>query len=153
MVCALMKKMEDGIFLSEDVAKLILRLSLGIMMLLHGVFKIMHPEAVGYIGSLFSGIGLPAFFAYLIYVGEVLAPVLIIIGYRTRLAGLVAAITMVVAILLAHSSQIFSLTEMGGWMIELQAFYLFSALTVFGLGAGKYSIDAKMGGETMGASY
>lgn len=36
---------------------------------------------------------------------------------------------------------IFSLTAMGGWKIELQAMLLFTALAVAGLDAGKCSID------------
>jgi putative oxidoreductase len=133
----------EKIHLSEDSAKLILRLAIGGLVLLHGVFKIMNPGAVEFIGGLFTGIGLPAFLAYAIYVGEIVAPIMLIVGYRTKLASALIAITLFVAIVLAHLSQIFSLGETGGWAIELQALYLFGAIAVFGLGAGKYAIENK----------
>ncbi|MEZ4194859.1 MAG: DoxX family protein [Candidatus Paceibacterota bacterium] len=130
--------------LTDDCAKLILRLTVGILVLMHGIFKLQNPEAVDWISSLFSELGLPAFLAYLIYIGEVVAPVMLIVGYKTREAAQLVVVTLVVAIGLVHSSQIFSINEMtGGWAIELQGLYLFGALAIVGLGAGKYSVDAK----------
>lgn len=126
--------------ISEDAAKLILRVTIGVLVLLHGIFKIQNPGAVGFIGGLFTSIGLPAFLAYLIYVGEVVAPIMMIVGYKTRLAAALVAITLSVAILIAHASQIFSLTATGGWEIELQVLFLFGAISVFGLGSGKYAL-------------
>ncbi len=51
----------DKIHISEDTAKLILRLTIGGLVLLHGIFKVMNPEMLGFIGGMFSSIGLPAF--------------------------------------------------------------------------------------------
>ncbi len=136
--------------LTEDCAKLILRLVVGILVLMHGIFKLQHPEAMGWIGSLFSDLGLPAFLAYLIYIGEIVAPIMLIVGYKTRMAAQLIAVTLVVAIGLAHASQIFTINAMsGGWAIELQGLYLFAALAIVGLGAGKYSVDAKKGVATI----
>ena len=129
------------ITMSEDTAKLILRLTIGILVLLHGIFKIKHPEAVGFVGGLFANFGLPAFFAYAVYIGEVIAPIMLIVGYKTKIASALIAFTLFVAIILAHMGQIFTLSQSGGWAIELQALYLFGALALFGLGAGKYSLD------------
>jgi putative oxidoreductase len=127
--------------ITEDRAKLLLRGTVGFLILLHGIYKLMNPEAVGYIGGMFASIGLPAFLAYLIYIGEIVAPIMLIIGYQTKIAALLVAITMLVAILLAHASQIFTLAEMGGGAaIELQLMYLFGALAIFGLGAGKHRL-------------
>ena len=54
----------------------------------------------------------------------------------TRPAALVIAFNMVVALLLVHTSQFFALTKSGGWALELQAFYLLTALVIALLGAG-----------------
>jgi len=129
--------------MTEDNAKLLLRLTVGVLILLHGIFKIMNPGAIGFIGGLFNNFYLPAFLAYAVYIGEVVAPIMLIIGYRTKLAAGLISFTLLVAIILAHLGDIFSLTGAGGWGIELQAMFMFTALAIVGLGAGKYSIDKK----------
>ncbi len=106
-------------------------------MLFHGLAKIMHPGSLDFIGGMLSANGLPAMLAYGVYIGEVLAPLMVIVGYQARIGGLLIVINMVLAIFLAHSGDFFSLTEHGGWAVELQMFYLLSALAVIFLGSGK----------------
>jgi len=89
--------------------------------------------------------GWPAFVAYGVYVGEVLAPILLILGIFTRPAALVAAVNMIVAILLAHKAQIFSLSTTGGWSLELQGLFLFGSIAIALLGAGRYSLGGAGG--------
>lgn len=122
----------------DDAGKLLLRLSLGLLMLLHGLFKL--GTGPGFVVGLLEGLGLPGVLAYGVYVGEIIAPVLLIVGLWTRPAALVVAINMVVAILLVHTSHFFTLTKQGGWGLELQGMFLFSALAVALLGAGRYSV-------------
>ncbi len=131
-------------WVTEDRAKLLLRVVLGVVVLLHGVYKLQNPMAMDFVAGAFSSVGLPAALAYLIYIGEVVAPIMLIVGYQTKIAASLVAITMVVAILLVHSGQIFTLSEMGGgWAIELQAMILAAAVTVFGLGGGKHVLIKK----------
>ena len=130
-----------NITLSEDSAKLLLRVLIGVLVLLHGIAKVMEPESLGFIGSMLSGLGLPAFIAYGVYIGEIVAPIMLIVGYKTKLASALIAFTLLVAILLAHTGDIFALNEFGGWGIELQALYLFGAIVIFGLGNGRYAIE------------
>jgi putative oxidoreductase len=125
---------------SEDAAKLTLRLAVGILVLMHGIFKLQNPGAVDFIGGLFNNLGLPAFLAYLVYIGEVVAPIMLIVGFRVKLAAALVAITLAVAILLAHASQIFTLGTTGGSAIELQLMFLFGSIAIMGLGAGKYRL-------------
>ena len=94
-----------------------------------------------FVGGAFASVGLPAALAYLIYIGEVIAPIMLLVGYQTRVASLLVAITMVVAILLVHTGQLFTLSPMGGgYALELQIMFLAGALAIFGLGAGKYTL-------------
>ena len=123
---------------ASDLGKLVLRLSLGALLLLHGISKL--KNGVDFIGPALSANGLPAALAYLAYIGEVLAPVLLIIGFWTRPAALVVVVNMLFAVYLMHMSQLSELSKSGGWALELQAFYLFSALSVALLGAGKLSL-------------
>lgn len=127
-------------FLDEDTGKLILRLSVAGLMLFHGIAKILHPGSLDFIGSMLSGFGLPAILAYGVYIGEVVAPLMVIVGWKTRIGGLIMAVNMLFAIVLAHSGDFFSLSEHGGWMIELQMFYLLSALAVMFLGSGRLAM-------------
>ncbi|OZI60986.1 DoxX family protein [Bordetella genomosp. 11] len=127
----------------DDAAKLILRLSLGILILLHGISKMTH--GVGGIVSMVHAHGWPGFTAYFVYIGEVVAPILLIAGIFTRLGGLLIAINMLVAFLLVHHSQLFMLNDQGGWQLELQGMYFFTAIAVALLGAGRFSVGGAGG--------
>jgi len=109
-------------------------------MLFHGIAKIIHPGSLGFIESSLSGIGMPSAIAYGVYVGEVIAPLMIIAGFHARIGGLIVVANMIFAIVLAHTGDIFSLTQHGGWAIELQAFYLFGGLAIALLGSGKFAV-------------
>ena len=126
--------------LDADMGRLILRLSVAGLMLFHGVAKIMHPGSLDFIGGMLAGYGLPSILAYGVYVGEVLAPLMVIVGYKARIGGLLMAVNMLFAIVLAHSGDFFSLSEHGGWMVELQMFYLLSSVSVIFLGSGRYAV-------------
>ena len=123
----------------SDTALLIIRLLVSLLIILHGFGNLLSGYA--FIGSVMEGAGLPRFFVFGAFIGEIVAPVLIIIGYRARLASLALVSTMFMAIVLAHSADIFSLNQFGGWAIELQAFYLFTGLSIFFSGAGKYAVS------------
>lgn len=124
-----------------DLGLLVLRLSMGGMMLLHGISKMLHGP--GMIEQIVIGAGLPAFIAYGVYLGEVVAPLLLLAGYATRIAAVVIAGNCVVATLLVHTSQLFTLNEQGGWAVELLGLYFFSAVVLAFTGAGKYAISSK----------
>jgi putative oxidoreductase len=89
---------------SDDTGKLVLRVALGILILLHGIAKV--GKGVDGIGGMLASHGLPAAMAYLVYVGEILAPVLLIVGLFTRPAALIVAINMVAAIWLVHQKDL-----------------------------------------------
>lgn len=128
---------------SEDLGKLLLRAALAILILLHGIAKLM--GGVGFITGMVGKMGLPPALGYLVYIGEVLAPILILIGVWTRPAALIVAINMVVAIVLVHTAEVFTLGKSGGWALELQGMFLFGALAVALLGAGRYSFGGAHG--------
>lgn len=123
---------------SDDLGKLILRSALAILILLHGIAKL--SGGVGFITGMVANFGLPSFLGYGVYIGEVVAPVLVLVGLWTRPAALVIAINMVVAIALVHMGELTQLGKQGGWALELQGMYLFGALAVALLGAGRFSV-------------
>jgi putative oxidoreductase len=127
----------------EDVGILILRIMLGGLLLFHGVGKIMH--GIDFIKGGLATNHIPAFIAYGVYIGEVLAPVLVIAGLWTRLSALVVAFNLVVAILLARLPALFTLSKSGGWAMELDVFFLLSALALVMLGPGKLRLGRRVG--------
>ena len=125
-------------FQTEDIGKLVLRLTLGILLLLHGVAKIF--GGVGGISGMLQGIGLPGVLAYGVNIGEVLAPLLVITGWFARIGALIIVVNMLTAIYLAHLNDIFTLAKAGGgWALELQGFFLFTAGAVALIGPGRFS--------------
>jgi putative oxidoreductase len=100
---------------------------------------------VGFITGLVAKFGLPPALGYLVYVGEVIAPLLILFGAWTRLAALIVAANMVVAVVLVHTGELFTMAKTGGWALELQGLFLAAALAVALLGAGRYSVGGLNG--------
>jgi putative oxidoreductase len=128
---------------SNDLGRLVLRVVLGVLILFHGVSKLIHGP--GYIIGVLAGAGLPSLLAYGVYVGEVVAPILVLIGLWARVGGLIIAINMLVAIALVHLGQLATLNDTGGWALELQGMFLGAALAILLLGAGRFSIGGSNG--------
>lgn len=127
--------------MNDAMGKLILRVALGGMILMHGIAKL--TGGIDFITNTVTSAGLPAFLAYGVYVGEVLAPLLVIAGFYSRIGALVIGINMLFAIGLVHRAEFFTLNQTGGWAIELQAMFLFTAVAVALLGPGRYGINDK----------
>jgi len=117
---------------SDDTGKFILRVSLGVLILLHGIAKLQ--GGVGFISGMLAQHGLPGALAYLVYIGEVVAPVLLIIGLYTRPAAWIVAINMLVAFALVHMKDLTALGKQGGWALELQGMFM---------GGGRFALSSK----------
>ncbi|GAA6120350.1 DoxX family protein [Acidovorax sp. FG27] len=128
---------------TDDAGKLVLRLAIGVLVLLHGIYKLQ--AGVGFIAGMLEKAGLPSVLAYGVYVGEIVAPVLLILGLFTRAGAAIIVVNMLVAFGLVHMADLFALTKQGGWALELQGLYLFGALAVMLLGAGRYSVGGAYG--------
>jgi putative oxidoreductase len=127
--------------MNDDVGKLVLRLALGVLILMHGIAKL--TGGIGFITDTVTGAGLPAFLAYAVYVGEVVAPLLLIVGWYSRIGAAVIAVNMLFAIGLVHRAEIFTLNESGGWALELQGMFLFTAVALALMGPGRYRVNDK----------
>jgi len=131
----------NNLYQSDAWGKLILRLTLGSLLLFHGISKVMNPaKTLESMNGLLTAAGLPTFLAYGVFAGEVLAPILIILGIYSRIGGLIVVINMIFALLLAHTTQLFTLTKTGGWALELQGFYLLTGLALLFLGSGRIAV-------------
>lgn len=126
----------------DDAAKLVLHLTLGIFLLKHGLAKVGSTESLDFIAAQLIQFGLPSFLVYGVFLGELIASIMLILGFQSRIAGIVIATNMLFAIGLVHMTEIFSVNNSGGWALELQGFYLFAALVIALLGSGRYAIQA-----------
>ncbi|SCX83185.1 DoxX family protein [Nitrosospira sp. Nsp13] len=124
----------------DDIGKLIVRMMVGVLMLLHGVHKILNPGSLDSIRNMLASISLPSLLAYGVYFGEVVGALMVILGIYSRIGGLLIAGNMLFALALAHRAQIFTLTNMGGWALELQGFFLLSGLAIIFLGSGRFAL-------------
>src|SRR5690606_9929150 len=122
-----------------DAGLLIFRLTLGILMLLHGIHKLIN--GVDGIKGMLAEVGLPGFLAYGVHLGETLASLLLIVGFRTPLAAGAYTGVMVVAFWRARLEPLFALGEAGAWLHEGIALFLFGGLGLIFTGGGKYALS------------
>lgn len=128
-------------FLDDDLAKLMLRVGVGGLMLFHGFHKVIH--GIGGVKALVAKAGLPEVVAYGVYLGELVAPLLLLLGIYSRASAGVVALTMMGAIYLAHADALLALGKHGAPAIELPLLYLLSALCIMLLGPGRYAINSR----------
>lgn len=127
--------------MNESTGKLILRITLGFIIVLHGINKLIN--GIDMLDGMLTSAGLPAFFKYGVYLGEVVAPLLVIAGYYSRIGAWLIAVNMLFAIGLAHWAEVFLLEQSGGLALEKQYMFLFSAIALALIGPGRYSINQK----------
>jgi putative oxidoreductase len=127
----------------EDTGKLVLRLMVGVLLLLHGIAKA--KAGVDWMSPMLASHGLPGFIRFGAYIGEIVAPLLLVIGIFTRPAAIVVAFNMVMAVLLARAGDIGSLGKSGGWAIELEAMFVMGAVAIYCLGSGRYALSRGRG--------
>jgi putative oxidoreductase len=125
----------------EDIAKLILRVTLGLLILLHGISKLR--SGIGFLTPMVQGIGLPPWVAYGVFLGEILGPIMVILGIFARTGAFLILANMMFAVVLVHRSQIFTLGKEGGWALELQAMFLFTALALLLMNPGRYAMTRR----------
>ena len=128
----------------DDTGKLILRLAVAILMSFHGVSKLKH--GIGWMAGPLHAHHFPMFVGYGVYVAEVVAPVLLIVGIFTRPAALTIAFDMIMALVLVVQGGAFELQKQGGGLgAEVQFLYLFSALAIAFLGSGRFALSKGQG--------
>lgn len=122
-------------FQNPALGTLILRLSLGLMYLSHGLLKLLVFTPAGTAGY-FASLGLPGFVGYLSILAEVGGGLLLLSGFFARWVALALIPLLLGTIVLVHGAHgwMFS-NEGGGW--EYPAFLITSSLALFFLGDNK----------------
>tara|TARA_B100002051_G_C16635345_1_gene585586 strand:+ start:475 stop:852 length:378 start_codon:yes stop_codon:yes gene_type:complete len=120
---------------SYNLGLLLLRVGFGALMLTHGIPKLLKMLSGDFSFGDPIGIGETATLI-LAVLCEVLFPLLVIIGFKTRLSAIPVIITMAVAAFIVHAADPFGTKEMA-------ILYLIGFTAIALLGAGKYSVDRK----------
>lgn len=119
-------------------AALLLRLSLGVMFLAHGVYLKAFVFTLPGTAQFFASIGLPALLAYVVFLAETVGGVLLVLGVQTRWVAL-ALTPILLGAAWVHwpNGWVFS-TSNGGW--EYPVFLAAAALVQSLLGDGAYAL-------------
>lgn len=117
-----------------DFALLLARVTIGTLMLTHGLPKIALLQSDPVVFVDFMGLGATLSLLLAIF-AEVICSLLIIFGLGTRFATIPLITTMLVAVMIVHGSDPFASKEMG-------LHYLLGYLMLLIMGSGKYSIDS-----------
>lgn len=131
---------------NAQYATLILRLSLGIMLLAHAGLKFFTFTLAGTAGF-FESLGLPGFVAYVTFFLELIAGTLLVVGLYTRWAAAATIPLLAGTIIFVHSSAgwLFS-NEGGGW--EYPAFLIAVSAAQILLGDGAFALRQVFKGST-----
>lgn len=127
---------------AEDIGLLLMRLGAGSMILTHGFSKLMRffgDEPIKFMD--FLGLGSVVSLSLAVF-AEFFCALLILIGFKTRLATIPLMFTMLTAALVAHAADPFSRKE-----LPLLYFIVFLSILIFG--AGKFSIDGFRNSKSM----
>src|SRR5687767_13337453 len=125
----------------QHIGKLILRMALGVLVLLHDLSTL-----EGRRDGIVKGVetqGFPGVFAYGVIVGEVIASLLVMTGFIARLGGILIVFSMLFALYPVHRGDIGHLNQQGGWAIELQAMFLVTGAAIALLGPGRWAFNQR----------
>lgn len=126
----------------RDIALLIARIGLGVVLLTHGIDKLRAGFGATTDGFAAMGIPLPEAAAAYALLAEIGGGALLILGLLTPLAGVLVVGQMAGAFWFAHrGTEVMS--AQGGW--ELVGVIAFLALALAATGAGRISLDALIG--------
>ena len=117
------------------IGLLILRLGFSGLMLTHGIPKLMNLVQGNMDFADPIGIGNNLSFI-LTVIAEAICPLLIIVGFKTRIAAIPVIITMAVGAFIVHAADPIETKEKA-------LLYLFAFLVIALIGAGKYSVDRR----------
>lgn len=124
---------------STDLAVFLLRVALGIMFLSHSLILKLFVFTLPGTAQFFSSIGIPGWLAYVVFVVEVVAGVLLVLGVQTRWVAF-ATVPILVGATWAHSGNGWMFGyENGGW--EYAAYLLLLAVVQGLLGDGRFALS------------
>lgn len=131
-----------------DLAALVLRLTLGVVLVAHGLLKFLVFTLPGTAGF-FASVGFPGWVAYIVAPFEVLGGLALVLGVGSTVVAL-ASVPLLLGAAAVHAGNGWLFTAAnGGW--EYPAVLVLLAIGVALLGDGAYSLRRRTGGDTRAA--
>lgn len=130
---------------TSDLAYLIVRVTVGALILVHGWTKVMvmsHAGLVGYFAKL--GLEPAAFFAVYVRFNETVVALLLVIGLFTRLTAISLIIEFIILLVVVHIPRGYGMAVNGA---EFPLFWLLMLIAILLRGGGPYSLDRLIGKE------
>jgi putative oxidoreductase len=129
--------------IAVDLATLILRLALGVIMISHGIPKIKKREVLGKKWS--EHYGVPKATVWLTGILQIVGGLTLLVGLFTSLTALILTLDMLAALFICifnshHREPFNSVSPVKGWDVNL--LLVASLVAVLVLGGGKWSLDA-----------
>ena len=124
---------------TAPLAALLLRVTLGVMFLAHGLLLKYFTFTLGGTAQFFESIGYPGFLAYVVFAAETLGGIALILGFQTRLVAF-ALVPILIGALMVHipNGWVFSATGGG---LEYPLFLIIASVVQGLLGGGALAIS------------
>lgn len=123
--------------MSKDLGKLILRIGVGGLMIPHGYAKLVKLLEQGIDAGFANPLGIGEIPTLILaIIAELVCPVLIIVGLKTRWSSVLPAVTMLLAAFVIHIDDPWS-------KMEFPLLYLTGFLAIMLIGPGKWAVNAE----------
>jgi putative oxidoreductase len=122
---------------------LLLRVSMGVLFILHGVYLKVAVFGMAGAGKFFASLGLPEWFAWVVMLYETVGGLMLILGVYTRWVAAFLGVHLLFAAYLGHGANGWNFTNKGGGY-EFPVFWAIAcfALALVGSGASALKPDA-----------
>ena len=122
-------------------AALLLRVSMGVLFMLHGLYLKAMVFGMAGTGKYFAGLGLPDWYAWIVMLYETIGGLALVLGIQTRWVALFLGVHLLFAAYLGHAANGFWFTAKGGgW--EYPLFWAIACFALTLLGDGAHALKA-----------
>ena len=126
---------------SAPYGALLLRVSMGVLFILHGVYLKAIVFGMAGAGAYFASLGLPDWFAWVVVIYETIGGLALILGVYTRWVAVVLGIHLLFAAYLGHGANGWLFSAKGGGY-EYPVFWGIACFTLALLGSGAHALKA-----------
>jgi putative oxidoreductase len=120
-------------------AALLLRVTMGILFILHGVYLKAMVFGMAGAGGYFESLGLPAAFAWVVMIYETIGGIMLILGIYTRWVAIFLGIHLLFAAYIGHAANGWAFNSPGGGY-EYPLFWALACFTQALLGDGAHAL-------------
>ena len=132
----MLNKIEAFFPVNQDLSKLLLRISVAVMMLPHGITKLPFFLGLGTAEGSLAKSGFPTSLAVLTNVGEIVGPLMILLGWKAKIGAVFVICTMFFALFVTVGLGLFGLDAIGDFKGEKALIYILVSLVIIFAGSG-----------------